>query len=213
MDFQEAEARFWQLENQLARGQLSEQQYRMAVNQLRVQDEYGRLWMLQEETGAWYVWDEEQWLPATPPSHAVKGSPRPAVVAPRAAPAREKGGGSAKMVLRLIGWAVLWAIIGAAVYYFFAEEYPEALLGVGVASLISLVFMLVTLSSHWEGQIVDIRTERVRVDDGEDWHYEKQTFAIIRRSSGRTKKVRAHRGWQVGDYLVKRRGESRIRKS
>ena len=116
------------------------------------------------------------------------------------------------MVLKLIGWAILWAVIGGAIFYFFGEEHPEALLGVGVAALISLVFMLVNLSSHWEGQIVDMRTERVRVDDGEDSHYEDRTYAIIRRRNGRTKKVQAHRGWQVGDYLVKQRGESRIRR-
>ncbi len=67
MTFREAEGRFRRLEQARAAGTLGEQEYRAALAEVRVTDAQGRLWMLQERTGRWHVYDGAQWVPASPP--------------------------------------------------------------------------------------------------------------------------------------------------
>jgi len=57
MDFREAEERFRQLELQLRIRRITYEQYRAALAQVRVTDGQGRVWMLQERTGQWHVYD------------------------------------------------------------------------------------------------------------------------------------------------------------
>ncbi len=89
MDFGEAQARFRQLELQLRRRRISPQAYREAVNNLRVTDAQGRLWMIQERSGRWHVYHQGRWLPATPPRPVVPPAapptPQPAMPARAAA--------------------------------------------------------------------------------------------------------------------------------
>jgi hypothetical protein len=68
MNFQEAQEWFSQLERQYQAGQISEQQYRQRLHQLRVIDRQGRAWELQAHTGQWHVYVEGQWVPS--PSRA-----------------------------------------------------------------------------------------------------------------------------------------------
>ncbi|HEY4722055.1 MAG TPA: hypothetical protein VII92_09430 [Anaerolineae bacterium] len=212
MDFQEAETRFQQIERRHATGQLSEPNYRAALSELRVTDEWGRLWMLQEQTGQWHIYYQEQWVPSTPPRPAAPQpplTPSPSVAQP---PRRERSTGS-KVLLYFIIWAVFWIVIGGAVLAFGGTDGPKILAGVGVAALLSLVLMLGSLVSSWSGQVVDIRTERVRVDDDDGPGYWKNRMvAYIRQPNGRTRKMAAMGDWQVGDRLEKRRGEAYIRK-
>ncbi len=79
MDFEQATTRFQWLEGQLCAGLLNLQQYRAALNELRVTDAWGRLWMPQERTGAWFVYQDGQWQPAQPP---VPVAPPPTPPAP-----------------------------------------------------------------------------------------------------------------------------------
>ena len=232
MDFQEAESRFRWIEGQRAAGRMNEQAYRNELNQLRVVDALGRHWMMQERTGQWHVYDGRQWIPAAPPIQPTPPPPpvqpayqapvpqpqpyQPAYqpVAPQPAPAQaERSGCSpAKILLYLVLWFVAWVVIAAVVYFFFAKNEPAVLLGVAAAAVLSLVLMLFSLADQWQGQIVEIKTERVRVRRGEDdWGWENQTFAYVRQPNGRTRKMRAMGSWQVGDRLEKRRGETNIR--
>lgn len=230
MDFLEAESRFRWLENQLATGAMTEAQYRAAMNVLRVTDQNGRLWMMQERTGRWYVYLDNQWLAAEPPITRPTAPPPPLATpvyasapatahrsAPRAQPrpqqqSQEKRGGCAgKFLLYLFIWAVVWIVIAIVLYFVAAKDEPMALLGVGAAALLSLILMLASLSSSWEGTIIDLRTERVRVQDDDDSHWERQTFAYIQQPNGRRRKMRAMPGWEVGMHLEKRRGEYQIR--
>ena len=256
MTFAEAEQRFRFLEDQRGRGILTLEQYRAELAQLRVTDPWGRLWMLQEQTGQWFVFHEGQWRASQPPQQPPSVPPPPSVQAssvpqasyppssgyqrqvpqqpapaqayyqqqPQARPAAqlpiqgaypqaEKGGGCGKWLLYLVLWVVIWAII-AVVVYFVADQEPMAVAGVGLAAVLSLILMLVTLSSHWEGTIVDIRMEKHRVSDNDgdgSWHWETVTYAYVRRSNGKVKKERAMSNWDVGDRLEKRRGEGQIR--
>ena len=130
------------------------------------------------------------------------------------APSAERGGClTFNVLLYFVGWSLLWAIAAAALYYFTRE--PLAVAGVGVAALISLILMVTSLSGSWQGQIVDIRTEQVRVrDDDGDTRSEDQRFAYIQQPNRRRpRRMRAMGGWQVGDWLEKRRGETTIRVS
>lgn len=227
MNFQEAEAQFRWLEGQRAAGNLNEQAYRDGLNQLRVTDAGGRLWMMQERSGQWHVHDGKQWIPAKPPVQsppppqppppspaASRPAAPPAAAArqPAPAPAQSEGCSCAKFALFFVIWLVIWVIIAAMVYFFLAREEPMVLLGVAAAALLSLVLMLFSLAGHWKGQIVDLKTERVKVSSGDDdWDWEDQTFAYIRQPNGRIRRMRAEGGWQVGDWLEKRRGEGHIR--
>ena len=228
MNFQEAEARFRWLEGERAAGHMNEQAYRNELNQLRVVDALGRNWMMQERTGQWHVYDGRQWVPAAPPADApvqpAYPSPGPPPqsyqpahppVAPQPAPASDQAerGGCAKILMYLALWFVIWVVIAVAVYIFFGQKEPTVLLGVGAAALLSLVLMLFSLADQWQGQIVQIKTERVRVRRGDDnWGWEDQTFATIRQPNGRARKMRTMPDWRVGDQLEKRRGEGHIRK-
>jgi hypothetical protein len=227
MNFSEAQARFQWLESQRAAGRMNEQAYRSELNQLRVTDAWGRQWMLQERTGQWHVYDGRQWVPAAPlaqpaPPPPIQPAYQPPVPQPQpyqpaypsAAPAsaRSEGSACAKFLLYGVIWLVIWVIIAVVVYIFAAQKEPAILLGVAAAALLSLVLMLFSLASHWQGQIVEIKKERVRVQRGEDdWGWEDQTFAHVRQPNGRIRKMRAMGGWQVGNYLEKRRGEAHIR--
>jgi hypothetical protein len=153
--------------------------------------------------------------PAAPPSGAAYQPGVPPMAAGGGVtlgPPVERGGCvTFKVGLLLVGFMVFWVIVAAAVYLFTRE--PLALAGVGLAALISLIFMIVSLSSSWHGQIVEIRTERVRMTDSDgDAHWEDQQFAYIRQPNRRNpRKMRAMPGWEIGDWLEKRRGETNIR--
>lgn len=86
MTFSEAEQRFRFLEDQRRRGILSVEQYRAELAQLRVTDQWGRTWMLQEQTGQWFVFHEGQWCASQPPQQAPPPPPPP-VSAPYSSPA------------------------------------------------------------------------------------------------------------------------------
>ncbi|MBN1921862.1 MAG: hypothetical protein JW892_11490 [Anaerolineae bacterium] len=82
MTFAEAEQRFRFLEDQRQRGILTMEHYRAELTQLRVTDQWGRTWMLQEQTGQWFVFHEGQWRASQPPQQApppppVQASPLP----------------------------------------------------------------------------------------------------------------------------------------
>jgi len=82
MTFAEAEQRFRFLEDQRGRGILTLEQYRAELAQLRVSDPWGRLWMLQEQTGQWFVFHEGQWRASQPPQQVPQAPPPPVQASP-----------------------------------------------------------------------------------------------------------------------------------
>ncbi|MBN2393529.1 MAG: hypothetical protein JXR84_22540, partial [Anaerolineae bacterium] len=125
MDFNEAQQRFQSLEDRRHQRTITPEQYRAELNLLRVTDAWGRLWMPQERTGQWFVYENGQWRAAQPPIQPPPPPP-PAPVGPQPRqkgpqPVRpqlrsamrpqpvaqtEKGGGCGKVVLYLVLWAV-----------------------------------------------------------------------------------------------------------
>jgi hypothetical protein len=215
--FRQAEERFRQLSQGLQAGRITPDGYRAALNQLRITDTMGRLWMMQEGTGAWYVWQGGAWQAASP-----YGTPAPAAPAYTAAPAatatvapdpevKQKSLAGIMFKYALI-CGLIFGAIGVGIMIF-ADQGPEVLLGAAAAAALSWILAVSSAASHWEGQIVDIRTERVRVEDSDDdYHYENQTFAYLQLTTGKRRKMRAARDWQVGDHIRKVRGETSARK-
>lgn len=79
MDFEEAQKRFAELTDQHRRSAINVQQYRNAVNLLRVQDPSGRWWQVDPGTGGWLYYEGNQWRPGTPPAPAPSArQPSPA---------------------------------------------------------------------------------------------------------------------------------------
>jgi hypothetical protein len=217
--FQEASARFQQLEAQLQAGAINEAQYRAGLNALRVTDPWGRLWMPQERTGQWFVQQNGAWVAAMPPQIgpppplAEVGVPR--AVAPQSQPSQSsQGGGCGRAILYLIIWAVFWVVVEVVAYVAVGQKEPNVIYGVGLAAVLSLVLMLGSMASGWKGQIVEVRSERVTVNDGDgDSHHENRTYAYIRQANGKIRKEQiGWQKWQVGDWLEKRRGEMNVRK-
>lgn len=231
MNYQEAESKFRWIENQRAAGRMNEQTYRDELNQLRVVDAWGRHWMMQERSGQWHMYDGTHWIPAAPPIQSAPPNPPPIQsvspapipqpqqypspsqpVAPLSVKAERRGCFSGKILSYLLIWLVAWIIIAVVVFFLVAKDQPNVLLGVAVGAVLSLVLMLGSLAGQWQGQIVELKVVRVRVQQSEDdWGWEDQTFASIRQPNGRIRRMGAMGGWQVGDRLEKRRGEANIR--
>jgi len=111
-----------------------------------------------------------------------------------------------------VGLSLLFWFIGfsaAAVIFYLIAKDTQVILVVGIVAAISLILILINAASAWEGRIYDIRTTRERHRDS-DGNYETRTvtYAYIEQPDGKTKKVKAGGGWQIGDYVQKRRGET-----
>ncbi len=96
MTFEEAEARFRQLQARVQRGEsISRADYEDQVSQLAVQDSNGVLWEINPRTGKWMYFDGAEWVSGAPPGHdsslvipvvsgatPVASTPRPATPPP-----------------------------------------------------------------------------------------------------------------------------------
>ena len=68
MTFDEAEARFRELQARVQRGEaISRAEYEDQVSQLAVQDDRGVLWEINPRTGKWMYFDGAEWVGGTPP--------------------------------------------------------------------------------------------------------------------------------------------------
>lgn len=67
MDFQTAEQRYYDLKQFHSRGQLTQDQFINAVNELRVQAADNSWWQMRWQDGAWLRWDGTNWTPYSPP--------------------------------------------------------------------------------------------------------------------------------------------------
>lgn len=70
MTFEEAEARFRQLQARVQRGEpVSRAEYEEQVSQLGVQDTAGVLWEINPHNGKWMRFDGAEWVSGIPPGH------------------------------------------------------------------------------------------------------------------------------------------------
>jgi hypothetical protein len=230
MDFRQAEQAYQELEALLGAGELDMEAYRERLNELQVQDDQGRTWMLQERTGAWYVWNGEAWEAGEPPRTPEPTPPpmpaapvQPQAVTPATGPAPEpapaamdaadtsappdRGKNIFGIVWRLVVWAAFWGFIG---YFAIVEGEAETnaiLVMVGVA-IASLAFVLWNLTRVYEGVIERVRVEE-ETDTDEDGSTTTRnvTYAYIRTTEGKMKKVKAKKSFGRGDRVFKRVGD------
>lgn len=122
MDFHQIAREFKQLKVRYDTGSLSEADFRARLQDLMLQDEQGRWWMIGYETGQWYVHDGEKWLRAEPsipqkklaeePAHRETTAPkltRSEVVAPP--PARKWPMGWFVAAVSLVTLITTWAVM------------------------------------------------------------------------------------------------------
>ncbi len=88
--------RYKQLHGQLERREIAHPQFVNLVQQLQAQDQIGKWWTIDPQTGQYLPYTATGWISATPPA-ARPSSPQPKPAAgrsaPRAAPAKVKSGG------------------------------------------------------------------------------------------------------------------------
>lgn len=146
--------------------------------------------------------------PVAPQAYAPGYQP----VAPQPAQAQAGGSSCSRFLLYGVMFVVIWVIIAAVVFFVFARDQPEVLLGVAAAAVLSGVLMLYSLAGTWQGQVVEIKTVReTHTDSDGDVRHEDVTYAYVRQPNGKIRKERAMPNWKVGDRLEKRRGEAFVR--
>jgi hypothetical protein len=70
MTFEEAEAKFRQLQTRVQRGEaISRAEYEDQVSMLSVTDDNGVLWEINPRTGKWMYFDGAEWVSGSPPGH------------------------------------------------------------------------------------------------------------------------------------------------
>jgi len=67
MDFSQVEAEFERLKAQFEAGAFTEAEFKARLEDLMIQDEQGRWWMIGSETGQWYYHDGQKWVQSEPP--------------------------------------------------------------------------------------------------------------------------------------------------
>jgi TolB protein len=66
MDTALIESKYADLKQAFEEGRIDAEEFQVAVDDLRAQDEYGRYWIIGAETGAWYYYDGVEWVQADP---------------------------------------------------------------------------------------------------------------------------------------------------
>ena len=72
MDFTEAEQRRTMLSDQMARGQITREEFIASINALRVTDSAGRTWQPAPSPAGWLWWNGTAWTTGTPQTDKVK---------------------------------------------------------------------------------------------------------------------------------------------
>ena len=112
------------------------------------------------------------------------------------------------MTKYLLWWAAIWVIISIIVLMFSGEAGTETLLGVAVAAIISLIFLVKILTDQWEGEIIEVKKVSVYVSDDDGGRNEEKLVAIVQLPNGKKKKIDAINGYEVGNYIIKKKGET-----
>lgn len=72
--FQNAEREFLLLKGQLATNRITRAQFDTALEKLNVRDEYGRVWRMEPENGAWQLQHNDAWVAADPKTYPAPAS-------------------------------------------------------------------------------------------------------------------------------------------
>lgn len=106
----------------------------------------------------------------------------------------------------LLFWLILWAAIAIGVGM---AAGLEAVAGVGLAAVISLVLMWRQRAAAWRGRVIEVRSEQERVRRHKHWRTETRTYVYIQDDRGSIRKEPLmHEELRVGDLVEKRKGEA-----
>jgi len=118
MDFSQIAAEFHELKAQYDAGGLSEADFKARLQDLMIQDELGRWWMIGYETGQWYVHDGGGWVRKEPDSAAGQPANTPGPVI-KFWPVLLIGAA----ISLLVGWAIgAWVYWGLFSYFLTTGE-------------------------------------------------------------------------------------------
>jgi hypothetical protein len=161
MDFAGVEAEFKRLKAQFERGALTEEAFKAQLEELMIEDEQGRWWILGYETGRWYVHDGEKWVQQEPPRarpsypQATEWIPdaqsRPAAAAPSKPTLGQRLGRDGVSVLWIaVGWLVCFAALDMIYRLGLTSRHYMYIAG-GVGGLVtSLVLRRTDPPSSWK---------------------------------------------------------------
>ncbi len=162
MDYEQAEREFQRIEALRQAGSIDEEAYRIQLDALRVIDEHGRTWMLQERTGQWFVYDQGQWMASTPPGSETAPQPVQSPISPPSAteePSRKaepassnRRPGCFSITLRIMLWMVVWLGTAWAVSALPRLTPRWAYWAVGVGALATLVLWVRWMTRHGRAQ-------------------------------------------------------------
>jgi type II secretory pathway pseudopilin PulG len=119
MTVRELEEEYQQLRDQLLSGELDEEDFRAAVEQIRFQDELGDRWKIGWYTGKWYRYDQGQWSQGMPVERERPARPTAEVPTPADEPRRRSRLASCLVItlvslllaasaLLIFGWNTDW---------------------------------------------------------------------------------------------------------
>jgi hypothetical protein len=106
MDFKEVESKYFELKGRLDAKALTPEQFRAQLAELRVQDDEGRYWTVDPQSGGWLLYDGTNWVPSQPPGAASPRKP----AAPARAPSG-KGGRSPVLLIGALGLATVLCLV------------------------------------------------------------------------------------------------------
>ncbi len=167
MVFQQAQNRYQQLVQQYRSGQLSQDAFTNAVNQLRVQTPDGTWWQIRGSDGAWLRWNGTSWAEGQPPVHSQPiNVPPPMPAAPTVKPKKKRSRAASCFITLAISAAViicLVAVVGGGGYYLYStgqisrRTIQNAIgMGYGEISVVNIA-----------DEPVDINLTRLDTEDGE----------------------------------------------
>jgi len=143
MRFAEVEERYRELEDELVRGTITEDEFAAQVAGLRLVDDNLSRWLISPRTGRWMMYDGQQWVFAQPPRAEVEveakaeaeagEEPEPTVIAPVAAPKPQpRQEGPRPLAPRILAAALVALLVlgclvggGAGIWVLFLRDLGE----------------------------------------------------------------------------------------
>ncbi|MBC8249086.1 MAG: SHOCT domain-containing protein [Anaerolineales bacterium] len=130
MNFAQVEIKFKELKRKYDTGAITEAEFKAQLEELMIQDEEGRWWIIGYETGQWYYHDGEKWVQAEPPQAPAPPPTRhPSVKAPptvlppeEAAPTMPPTG---YMAVLLYGLSFLFAPVAGIIVFLIYRGNPS----------------------------------------------------------------------------------------
>ena len=147
MDFSQVEAEFQRLKGQFEAGAITEDEFKAQLEELMIEDEEGKWWIIGYETGQWYYHDGEKWVPGEPLRPPTRPPTRhPPLKDPRTVPPPRKPAPAAVptgyMAVLLYGLSFLFAPVAGIITFLIYRGNPSE-----QARRLGLVCLIISLAT------------------------------------------------------------------